>query len=1197
MPIGTSGTAVSASKLEAPTQEELAATHKGAFRSRIGTRVGAPSSKALVKIEDLYGEPMPAARLFTFPTEPSNQNVDLYFTSMGLDTLANYERDAKAGRGLMLSHDYNDLPVGQSYDARLATGPLTAGQRAAWARARRRDPALPQPGQEQTRFFADFYMVRGIHPSRYQSNDDIIASIETRTFRDVSVGFQAERLVCNLCGGEVSGYDCPHIPGVVYQDEENGGAARTCIATVAGGQLLEVSIGFKGATPEANIVPTKTRLVAAQNGRLAQNEIEGIRNLERLLGQRLVDPSVLRRSGRYFLTPSPKKEEVMGGTQTRQTGLATTPHGTGAAKQSGQRGHANARRAAQRSARPASKRWSNYDGYNDLVEYIEAYIDSHFGATTDEILDQVLMQFSDGFFERNGLDRNDIAQAIQDAYAGQALRTVAGEPSRRQPRRHASTKRGYFGDIADTVTTFVLDWLDEHPAETAYVDDLYIELVARFPELRLQDGLAVRDLIETALEEWGQRTARASRRTKPMTHRHSAGKRLPYDIEATIKNWMAEYVAKSGTNETGQVSIDAQALAVAAAGQFGPDQASPEDLLTLAEAVLADYGDTQAQTEVASTEAPAAAPVVPVGAMKARTGTGTGTTVKGKRYFDLWGSPSEVVQTMADHWDEYVSVFDSPSAALAAAQEEADSMGADVVQWLAYSMSEETDSSQLEGGGLDDFVIVTSSGAITARELQAEAERILRSAGYGRKARSSYERSRDGRTVSMSTLLEMRRRAAAIRAARRSRSQSTRKESMHRFTRSRSYRERLAQIEAARAMEERRTAASRHRGNRFPVGVDHAPSNAAETGVWSTQRRRRQTERAALPAKREGAAQPTVPPATGSTQPSQAAQPAQQTGPDLQTVIAQSSSAEAQAIVQQIQGLQQEITATQQGIDAINANISALQGQTDANNDPVDNTAEIQTLQTQLQAEQNRLDSLNTQLAGLMDQLNAINNAASQTGGTPVQAPNAPADNANASTAVTGTNLMRSPDPLRDIRITIARHAPAWKRRLARYGEREVTQDQVQPILDQLNQIIQSLQAVLQAATPPAQPQAQPAQPAPAAGQNTATSRKAQERAEVEAAKAYRQRLIDACVAAKVRALGQSADEERYRRMLGTLDIDALAAEADGLNVAASSILTSSRRVLTDRPAEAVAAYREGHQLSPNVFGEVRKITSRGLTD
>jgi hypothetical protein len=327
--------------LDAPTREELDATRASFIPGRIvrtldrrrdvpipgsegntdavaadvgsgataGTGLVLPP-QVLAGKQNLDGSPLTEADVFPFACRPSNSLPDFYFTYMPLETLQNYEADGKAGTSLMVAHDtWDEVAVGRSYDAWIEVDPVGSAEERAAAIERRGGVrfVLPSVDNEPLAWlFLNFFMQRGLNVGK-KPNDELIRGILSGTLVDVSIGFVADVYRCSICHMDIYDWDwdgggCPHIPGVTYDLGDLGEAL--CLARVEGGHLLEVSLVYKGATPGAQIVETKARMVASA-GRLTSREARQLSSLEAKLGHRLVDLSEYRRAlGKTVVVPA-----------------------------------------------------------------------------------------------------------------------------------------------------------------------------------------------------------------------------------------------------------------------------------------------------------------------------------------------------------------------------------------------------------------------------------------------------------------------------------------------------------------------------------------------------------------------------------------------------------------------------------------------------------------------------------------------------------------------------------------------------------------------------------------------------------------------------------------------------------------------------------------------------------------------------
>jgi hypothetical protein len=331
-----------------PAAEEIEQAHHGWIRAAIRVASAPPDAATVAQIAGMHGGTVKAADLYLWRGAPTNTRLDTYFTHMSRRTLDRYARQAAEGRAVLVSHDWSSLPVGQSFAGEVVEDAEDGGADGAPEdRTRDRTPAGPPLGgaalspralaDRVARAILDYYMIRGLDIGP-KPNDALIRAIETGTIRDLSIGFNAGQLICDICENEIFSRNCPHIPGVKYapDDSETGyaggmpmmynraeeGAAAPgpeserpsellSTATVEDGDLLETSFAFDGATPEAIIIPAKVRLVVATNGRLAKTEARDLAALEYRMGVRLAAPELYQAAARTTSTPSRRKDEPM----------------------------------------------------------------------------------------------------------------------------------------------------------------------------------------------------------------------------------------------------------------------------------------------------------------------------------------------------------------------------------------------------------------------------------------------------------------------------------------------------------------------------------------------------------------------------------------------------------------------------------------------------------------------------------------------------------------------------------------------------------------------------------------------------------------------------------------------------------------------------------------------------------------------
>lgn len=200
---------------------------------------------------------------FFFQAEISSTRLDAYFTHMTASTLANYAAEAADGVAFQDSHHTRALPLGRTLTGRVEN--LSDGL---------------------MRVVSDIFILPGLDLGT--ATDDIIAAIRAGVVKDVSVGFNGGRFLCDICKQDLFRSDCPHIPGFEYAVDAPGGRTLvTATAGVEGAHLAEVSAVYAGATPGAAVLKAEAEAVA---GRLKP---EARQIIEARYRVRLPDPRVL----------------------------------------------------------------------------------------------------------------------------------------------------------------------------------------------------------------------------------------------------------------------------------------------------------------------------------------------------------------------------------------------------------------------------------------------------------------------------------------------------------------------------------------------------------------------------------------------------------------------------------------------------------------------------------------------------------------------------------------------------------------------------------------------------------------------------------------------------------------------------------------------------------------------------------------
>ncbi|HEY1292954.1 MAG TPA: hypothetical protein VGJ60_07745 [Chloroflexota bacterium] len=192
--------------------------------------------------------------LYWFRSVASNAAEDHYGTVMQTDSLRNYAQDAEDGLPFCNSHQHEELPFGRTFEGKFHQG----------------------RGQNLARTEMDVYVpydmnVNGVDTTHF------IKAVRSGVARDVSIGFEPERIVCSLDGRnmprnllelltadpEDPNAPCRHIPGVTYVHE---GKKQRALGKIYGAHCLELSPVFRGATPGAGIISPSRALVVDERG-------------------------------------------------------------------------------------------------------------------------------------------------------------------------------------------------------------------------------------------------------------------------------------------------------------------------------------------------------------------------------------------------------------------------------------------------------------------------------------------------------------------------------------------------------------------------------------------------------------------------------------------------------------------------------------------------------------------------------------------------------------------------------------------------------------------------------------------------------------------------------------------------------------------------------------------------------------------
>ncbi|GEA16749.1 hypothetical protein E308F_29950 [Moorella sp. E308F] len=202
--------------------------------------VGRPTPEQLAKINRFSLRPLSAEEVFVFPDMMIDNQETAYNTVMHPNILNKFVEDANKGIGLLMNHNQRSLPVGRSFDSKLAI------------------EHNPETGQYIHSVYGYFYIDLGRQTESGMSTDDIVKGITAGTVFDTSIGFNADSWKCSICGNDIRDFmSCPHIPGEKYVVTRDGkDVIEKCIVIVGEdgkGELIENSLVFAGACDRATI--------------------------------------------------------------------------------------------------------------------------------------------------------------------------------------------------------------------------------------------------------------------------------------------------------------------------------------------------------------------------------------------------------------------------------------------------------------------------------------------------------------------------------------------------------------------------------------------------------------------------------------------------------------------------------------------------------------------------------------------------------------------------------------------------------------------------------------------------------------------------------------------------------------------------------------------------------------------------------
>lgn len=195
---------------------------------------------------------------YFFESVISNGRADAYFTYMLKPTLRAYAEDAKAGVPVLLGHNVMSAPLGYSLTGRYEANGDTPGQ------ARAFQPPT-QEGETGPRVVSAAYIQAVDGPDGQCAA--MIRRLRAGTQREVSVGYGGKvRYICVIDGLNIWDRNCPHIPGLEYDDKGNivDSGGTLSLFGVDASRLREYSLVYRGATPGAAVRKAEQEALAGR---------------------------------------------------------------------------------------------------------------------------------------------------------------------------------------------------------------------------------------------------------------------------------------------------------------------------------------------------------------------------------------------------------------------------------------------------------------------------------------------------------------------------------------------------------------------------------------------------------------------------------------------------------------------------------------------------------------------------------------------------------------------------------------------------------------------------------------------------------------------------------------------------------------------------------------------------------------------
>lgn len=225
-----------------------------------------PTQDQLDKINQLSIKQLTDEDVYVFTDLMIDTLETYYHTELQPALLRTFMADAKQGVSLQLNHNWDALPAGRSYDARLV------------------EDYIEGENDNVISLYGDFYIDLGRALETGISTDDVAKGIDSGVINYSSIGFAAEQWKCNICGNDIRDYwKCPHVPGRSYIVEtDTGEEILKCKVLVGGngeGELLENSLVYAGACRRASVTQNYNSSVTELRNSTKLHLVDNFKNI------------------------------------------------------------------------------------------------------------------------------------------------------------------------------------------------------------------------------------------------------------------------------------------------------------------------------------------------------------------------------------------------------------------------------------------------------------------------------------------------------------------------------------------------------------------------------------------------------------------------------------------------------------------------------------------------------------------------------------------------------------------------------------------------------------------------------------------------------------------------------------------------------------------------------------------------------